>query len=78
MSGLLGRYCKRAEARRLAHMTEDERLENALSHVEAAHPGEKGRFLAGASKCWDTDPFQRGAYACFKPGGSAPFGGVPF
>lgn len=67
-SGILGVYTKRAEARRLAGLTENERVQAVLALVDAAQPGAKEHFVGAASKCWDTDPLQLGAYAYFKVG----------
>jgi monoamine oxidase len=67
-AGMLGIYATRAEARRLAGLCESERIQAALAHAELAHPGTRRHFVVGASKSWDDDPFQRGAYAYFKPG----------
>jgi monoamine oxidase len=67
-AGVLGVYTTRAASRRLAAMEDGERVRAVLDQVAQVHPGMKERFVAGASKSWDTDPFQRGAYAYFKPG----------
>ena len=67
-SGILGVYTKRAEARRLAAMGERERVQAVLGLMQAAQPGVKEHFVSAASKCWDTDPWQLGAYAYFKVG----------
>jgi len=67
-AGLLGIYATRAEARRLTGLSEAERIQAALGHAERAHPGTRQHFLVGASKSWDEEPFQRGAYAYFQPG----------
>jgi monoamine oxidase len=66
--GILGVYTKRAEARRLAAMSEEQRVEDVLELMQAAQPGVREHLLAAASKCWDTDPRQLGAYAYFKIG----------
>jgi monoamine oxidase len=67
-SGVLGLYVTRAESRRLAALEEPSRIRAALELAEQAHPGMREHFSAGASKAWDNEPFQRGAYAYFKPG----------
>jgi monoamine oxidase len=66
--GILGVYATRAGSRRLASLGEGDRVAAVLRDVERVHPGLRDHFVAGASKCWDTDPFQRGAYVYFKPG----------
>lgn len=73
-SGLLGLYVKRAEARRLAELSDEARRQTALEFLELAQPGVKSNLVATASKCWSSDPFQRGAYAYFKVGQAATFG----
>jgi monoamine oxidase len=67
-AGLLGIYAKRAPARKLGALPEDARSREVLDYIEAAHPGAKTHAVASASKCWDTDPYQLGAYLYFKPG----------
>src|SRR4051812_4888576 len=57
-----------AEARRVAALRENERIALALSCVEEIFPGARTYFQRGASKCWDTDPWSRGAFAYFRPG----------
>jgi monoamine oxidase len=68
VAGMLGFYVTRAEARRLAKLSEPERIQAMLAFAERAHPGLRQHFVVGASKSWDSEPFQRGAYAYFKPG----------
>lgn len=75
-AGILGLYTTRAPARRLAAAPEDARLRDALAHIEAAHPGARERVVASASKCWDSDPFQRGGYAYFQTGQAAELGAL--
>jgi monoamine oxidase len=75
-AGILGLYTTRVEAKRLAALSDGERMRAALAYLEAAHPGAGAHFLAGASKCWDTDPFQRGAYAYFQPGQAVAYGAL--
>jgi len=73
-SGLLGLYVKRAEARRLAALGEEERARAALNFLELAQPGLKRQLVTTASACWSSAPFQQGAYAYFKVGQAASFG----
>lgn len=67
-SGILGVYATRAGSRGLARRSEGDRVAAVLRDMDRVHPGLRDHFVAGASKCWDADPFQRGAYAYFKPG----------
>lgn len=72
--GLLGLYVRRAEASRLAKLSDEERRQAALDFMDLAQPGVKRHLLATASKCWSSEPFQQGAYAYFKVGQAAMFG----
>jgi monoamine oxidase len=67
-AGILGVYATRAGSRQLARLSDGDRVAALLASVDRVHPGLRDHFVAGASKCWDTDPFQCGAYAFFKPG----------
>jgi monoamine oxidase len=67
-AGILGVYTKRAEARRLAALDDEQRVEVVVGLMQAAQPGLHDHFVCAASKCWDTDPNQLGAYAYFKVG----------
>lgn len=73
-AGLLGLYVKRAEASRLAELSDEARQRTALEFLELAQPGVKRYLVATASKCWSSDPFQQGAYAHFKVGQATTFG----
>jgi monoamine oxidase len=66
--GLLGIYASRDRSQLLSASSERERIDAALEHAERFHPGIRAHVTATASKCWDSDPFQRGAYAYFQPG----------
>jgi monoamine oxidase len=68
VAGVLGFYVTRAESRRLAQLSEPERIQTVLAFAERAQPGLRQQFVVGASKAWDSEPFQRGAYAYFQPG----------
>lgn len=67
-AGILGAYVTRGEARRLAAMDDGARAGTVLDQIELVHPGMRAHCTATASHCWQSDPFQRGAYAYFKPG----------
>jgi len=67
--GVLDCYVAGEWARRLAALSEAERVRIALEQAELAQPGAKAHFTGNAvSKCWDTDPWTRGDYAWFGPG----------
>jgi monoamine oxidase len=74
--GVLGAYLKDAIARRYAAMSAAERVAAVTGSIDRVHPGMKEQFVAGASKCWDDDPFALGAYAWFKPGQLVGFGAL--
>jgi monoamine oxidase len=66
-TGLLGVYAVGDASRRLAHMSEAERLAAVKALAERVHPGVEPLIYGGTSKCWDDDPLLRGAYANFRP-----------
>lgn len=66
--GILHSYMAGAEARRVAALTEGERLSFAVEQVEKVYPGMSKNFEGGASVCWDNEEWARGAYSWFKPG----------
>jgi monoamine oxidase len=66
--GILEAQALGADARRLARLPEGERIEFALSQIEHIFPGVRKDYERGTSKCWDDDPWARGAFAYFRPG----------
>lgn len=66
--GILGLYANRAASQLLSASSDAERIEAALAHAERFHPDVRAHVTGTASKCWDSDPFQRGAFAYFEPG----------
>lgn len=66
--GILEAQALGADARRLSAMPEAERIEFALSQLEKVFPGMRSDYECGTSKCWDEDPWARGAFAYFQPG----------
>lgn len=66
--GILEAQAFGADARRLSRMAEDERLEFAVSRLEKIFPGVRKNYERGIAKCWDDDPWARGAFAYFRPG----------
>ena len=67
-SGVLGAYLSNGAARRITALPEAERLRWFVEGLDQVHPGAREHYVAGISRCWDEDPFARGAYAWFKPG----------
>jgi monoamine oxidase len=49
-------------------MPPDARIQAALADVDRVHPDLRSHLVHGDSVAWETEPFQRGAYAYFKPG----------
>ena len=67
-SGILEAYTYGATARQLAEMPEEHRISTVLGAMERLYPGAKSQFVTGTSKCWDLDPWSRGAYPTMLPG----------
>lgn len=55
-------------ARRLAALSEPDRIAAAVADVTRVYPEIAGTVTRSTSKCWDDDPEARGAYACLRPG----------
>lgn len=74
-AAVLGAYLSGDAARRAAAQGDDAaRVRAFVDDAERARPGVRARVRAGAVKCWDEDPFARGAYAWFRPGQMTAFG----
>jgi monoamine oxidase len=67
-AGVVGAYLSGRIARELAAMSDRDRVQALVDDADLVHPGVKALFVSGVSKCWDDDPFARGAYAYFRPG----------
>jgi monoamine oxidase len=66
--GLLVGYTKMSGARRIGGLDEAQRLAVTLEAATKVHPGLPGEFEGGTSKCWDEDPWARGAWSISRPG----------
>lgn len=66
--GLLEAYIAGERARKLAAMSDGERLNFTVSQLEMVHPAIRAYFEGGTSICWDNEQWSRGAYAWFRPG----------
>jgi len=66
--GILESYTAGLPARRMTALAESERVKFVLQYMKMVHPAMAENFEGGGSKCWDQDPFARGAYTWFKPG----------
>lgn len=66
--GLLVGYTKMSGARQIGALDEAQRLAVTLEAVTRVHPRLPREFEGGTSKCWDEDPWARGAWAISRPG----------
>jgi monoamine oxidase len=66
--GLLQAYIYEDLARRVTALDGDARVRFALETLETVHPGLSENFEGGVAKCWDEDPWSRGAYTLYRPG----------
>jgi monoamine oxidase len=66
--GILMAYIGSQNSVEFTALKEDARLNAALAQMEKVYPGMRENFEGGVSKCWDTDPWARGATLVFKPG----------
>jgi monoamine oxidase len=66
--GLLESYRAGPHARELTAMTPNQRVTATFAGVKTLFPSLPNYFEGGASKTWDDDEWNRGAYAWFKPG----------
>ena len=83
--GVLVAYSGGHEARRVAAMSECERVAYAVRRLEPRLPGLADHVEGGVSICWDAEPWARGGGAWFRPGQSglrtvvaAPHGRIHF
>lgn len=68
-AGVLGMYVIGDESRKLCAMDGGARINAALAYMNKAHPGLDGMAVGEkAERCWDKDPYAKGAYAHFSPG----------
>jgi len=66
--GILMSYVFASRARQLTAMPEGERLNSVTDGMEHVLPGMRANLEGALSKCWDLDPWARGAYVYLKPG----------
>ncbi len=66
--GLLQAYVYEDLARRVCAEDDASRIRFALDTLEKVHPGLAQNFEGGVAKCWDEDPWARGAYTLYMPG----------
>jgi len=66
--GLLQAYVYEDLARRVCAEDDASRIRWALDILEKVHPGLAANYEGGVAKCWDEDPWARGAYTIYMPG----------
>jgi monoamine oxidase len=66
--GLIQAYVYEDLARRVCAEDDASRIRFALDTLERVHPGLAQNFEGGVTKCWDEDPWARGAYTLYRPG----------
>ncbi len=66
--GILQAYIRLSLSRQLSGMSEQERVLFTLSKMEEIFPGLKNNFEGGSAKCWDQDPWAKGAASVHSPG----------
>ena len=66
--GVMMLYALGDPARRLEHLTPDERIQYGRTEVERIYPGMGANFEKGFSWCWNEAPWARGAFAVYLPG----------
>ncbi len=67
-SGILEAQTIGSAARRLNAFAEADRIRFTLEQAARVYPELTAQFDRGATKCWDEDPWARGAFAYFRPG----------
>jgi monoamine oxidase len=65
--GILGSYVTGANSVKVTAMKENERVQFMLEQTRKVFPKIMEYYEGGVSKCWDEDPWSRGAYVYFKP-----------
>jgi monoamine oxidase len=66
--GLLQAYIFEGLSREMGMLDEDGRVRWALETLENVHPGLAKSYEGGVARCWDDDPWAKGAYTVFLPG----------
>ncbi len=66
--GILVSFQRGKQSRQIAEMRESERVRFTLEEMNKVFPGIYSYFEGGTSKCWEEDPWVRGAWTYFRPG----------
>lgn len=70
--GILESFITGPEARKVAAMTSEARLQHLVSQAETLLPGIHDHLESHSQFSWDAEPWSLGAYMWFKPGQLAP------
>ncbi|MFN7966476.1 MAG: FAD-dependent oxidoreductase [Acidobacteriota bacterium] len=65
--GIVHAYFRQTAAERVAAMTEGERIDYTLRHLDTVFPGVSEEAEGAAGHAWDADPFARGGHAFCAP-----------
>ena len=66
--GILQAFPISLHSRRVTAMSESERINFALEHVDTIYPGMRNHFEGGVTKCWDEDEWARGVSRLLQAG----------
>ena len=66
--GVMHAYMAGERARQVTRMSEAERIQFTLTHIEKLYPSMRAHFEIVKTKCWDEDPWSKGDYPWFRPG----------
>jgi monoamine oxidase len=68
VAGILGTEVSGAASRRLAGLSDAERVRLGLENVTRVFPDMQAAYLGGTSVCWDAEPYAQGGWAYYAPG----------
>ncbi|MFY9551726.1 MAG: NAD(P)/FAD-dependent oxidoreductase [Thermoanaerobaculia bacterium] len=66
--GILQAYVYEDLAREVCRTDAEGRVRFALDAIEKTQPGLSEHYEGGVARCWDEDPWARGAYTLYRPG----------
>jgi len=67
-TGILMTYASGDDGRRLAALTDSERITRAAQQMERVFPRARGKLEAGATAAWSDERYSLGSYAAYAPG----------
>jgi monoamine oxidase len=68
VTGILMAYASGEDGRRLAALSDSERVFQASREMETVFPRARGLVEAGATAAWSDEKYSRGSYAAYAPG----------